>query len=176
MKFNKRVYIILVILVAILSSLLTFEVFYISEYRYQKSIEEVGVKSVEKIDYDLPEFTVVALGNYDTTITNEDVKDLDVYLIKAVTTDGYDNYYNEYVGIRLKDILRDRGLDEYNSITMNSNGGVSVRYDRDNIDDDVYIVFERSGIVFNSDEPVDLVSLNVYDKYFVQNLTSMNFS
>lgn len=55
-------------------------------------------------------------------------------------------------------------------------GGLSVRYDRDNIDDDVYIVFERSGIVFNSDEPVDLVSLNVYDKYFVQNLTSMNFS
>ena len=95
MKFNKRVYIILVILVAILSSLFTFGVFYISEYRYQKSIEEVGVKSVEKIDYDLPEFTVVALGNYDTTITNEDVKDLDVYLIKAVTTDGYDNYYNE---------------------------------------------------------------------------------
>lgn len=44
MKFNKRVYIILVILVAILSSLLTFGVFYISEYRYQKSIEEVGVK------------------------------------------------------------------------------------------------------------------------------------
>ena len=59
---------------------------------------------------------------------------------------------------------------------MNSNGGLSVRYDRDNIDDDVYIVFERSSIVFNEDEPVDLVSLNVYDKYFVQNLTSMNFS
>ena len=176
MKFNKKMYIILLVLVAILSSLITFGAFYISEYKFQKSIEEVGVKSIEKIDYTLPEFTVVALGNYDTTITNKDIEKLDKYLIKAVTTDGYDNYYNEYVGIRLKDILKDRGLEEYNTITMNSNGGLSVRYDKDNIDDDVYLVFERSGIIFNSDEPVDLVSLNVYDKYFVQNLTSMNFS
>lgn len=174
-KTNKKSIIISIVITFIVTLIMIFIILFINEYRNLKLTETTGIKNSKKIDYQLPNFAIVVNGLYDTTITNKDIEKVNVYSIGAVTTDGYVNTYNEYIGVKLKDILKERQLDQFNSITLKSNGGLSIVYEKKDIDDGVYLIFERNEVKLSKDEPVSIISLNVYERFSIDNLLVMEF-
>lgn len=143
--------------------------------KYSQLVEEPGIKDVVKVDYELPKFTILVAGIYDTTITNEDIKDLQVYEISAVMNDGIYKDYYYYNGVKLKDVLEKCDIKNYNNVTFKSGGKLQVTFAQDEINDDVYLTFDVDGYLRPSEEPVALLAPDFNSRYSISDVVTLEF-
>ena len=147
----------------------------VSKNKYKKLTETIGVKSAEKIKYEIPKFSLTIGGIYDNTITNVDCANLDVYKFKAVMDDGIYKRVYEYVGIKVEDVLEMANMDNYNKITFMSSGFLQVTYSKDEITDNTYFVFEVDGKTYEYPDSIALVNPELNARYSITGLARLNF-
>lgn len=123
----------------------------------------------------LPTFTfnIAVPQNGTTEITKESLKEKSIkaYEFAKDIDNDWETVTNDYIGIRLKDILEAYNLD-YESIEFYESDKYSVKYRKDDINDDVYVVFYRDGKSLGDTEPTALVSFK--DKWH-RSLTDFNY-
>lgn len=173
---NKRIIIVISVITVVALVLLGFLVYRgITISKHEKLIETIGVKDVQKINYELPKFTIVVDGIYDNTITSADIKNLDVYKIKAVMNDGIYKDDYDFVGVRVLDVLKLTKMEGFNSLTFKSSGKLQVTYDKGEITDNMYFVFEVDGYKYDASEPVALVNPDVNARYSISDIVKLTF-
>lgn len=149
----------------------------INEWRLDKLVEEVGVKELKEIDYEIPKFTLLTDGIYQTNISTGDFKDVvKTYEIKAVIEDEIEYEYAEYVGVKVKDMLYAYDMEDFKNIIFMSNGGLQVSFKKEEIVDDMFFVFEKNGIKFESGEEVSLLVPGLYERYSISNIVNIHFN
>lgn len=142
-------------------------------YIFLKSYE---VSELRKIDYELPDFTIVVTGIYDGTITNIDLEknDIPVYEFDAGMQTSWAIMTDRYVGVKLVDVFDTLGLTNFKDVKMYAPGKIELTYDAEEIDDKMFFVFERAG------EPIGEANVSLlatqYDyNYSVENLVKLTF-
>lgn len=174
----KKIYII--IITALVSSLLTvfgyWTVQRLNAPKYDDILNEpFGIKEIKKIDYDIPEFSIMATGLLLSMINNDTLKELPIYELSAVITDGIFKYENSYKGIKVSDLVAKLNFDDYNKIVFKSNGGLQVEYSKSDLDS-VFLVFEKNGYRYQVNEPIGLFNPNVYERYNITNIQKLEFT
>lgn len=180
MENNKRkiITIIITILVSVgITLLITSLISQTKSKKDQNFLKEARVISTEKMsNYNLSDFSIVFTGTQNLSFTNKDVSKMDIYKIKAIVNDIDNNKkYNEYIGIKFKDILKSKNINAFTKITAYTDDGISIEYDFANIDDNSYIIFERNNHNLSHNSKVGLINLNFNSKYYIDGLTKINF-
>ena len=137
--------------------------------------EEGKVVEVNSTTTTVPKFTVGTLGLYDGGFSNESLKDAKVYEIKATMNDGYSEETHVYKGYRLTEILKLLEINSYNEITFSSTGTLNVKFYNNEINDDVYLFFERDGIYLEK-APLNLLVPSEPARYSIQNVTTLRIA
>jgi hypothetical protein len=164
---------IVIVLIIALSSLLIYKNKVNKDY--DKLTETIGIKKIEKIDYKLPKFSILVSGIYDNTITDVDCKDLDVYSFQAIMDDGIYKQAHKYIGIKVNDVLKMAYMDSFNKLTFMSSGFLQVAYSREEITDNVYLVFSVDGHEYEGPEPMALLNPDVNARYSVTGIVKFLF-
>lgn len=148
----------------------------INTLRINNLVKEVGVKEIKEINYDIPKFTILTDGIYQTNISMVDFKDVvKTYEIKAVLEDEIEYEYAEYVGVKVKDLLYSYDMEDFEKLTFQSNGGLQVTFKKEEIVDDMFLVFEKNGQKFESGEEVSLLVPDLYARYSISNVINLYF-
>lgn len=126
----------------------------------------------------VPDFTLEITGTYKGTVTNETLKQLEVpiYEFDANINNGWDLEINHYRGIKLKDLLERMGFTEYASIKFNAHQHKTVEYNKDVIDDKLYLIFYTDRKASQTDHTLSLLSIDKLYEYSVEELANMVFS
>lgn len=145
------------------------------ENKYSKQVDKSGLKEAKEIKGEIPEFAITVQGIYDSSITDKDIKDLKIYEISAVMTDGvYSDLYT-YTGVKLNDILNSFDYNDYRNITFKSNGNLQVTFSKEEINDNMYLVFSVDGYMLPEEEPVNLLNTELNSRYSIGNVVRMDF-
>ncbi len=171
--------IITVIITAVVSvglTMLCVNLYNVNEKNsYKDQTEKLGIKETKEVDFEIPDFAIILEGIYDSTITDEDVKELKVYEISTVMTDGvYTDLYT-YKGIKLIDAFNLFDYSDYNNLIVKSNGNLQVTYSKEEITDNMYLVFSVDGHMLPAEEPVNLLNPDLNSRYSIGNVVSMQF-
>lgn len=142
---------------------------------YQEMLKEPGIVNVEEITFDFPKIHLSMDGIYFAPIAYEDIKDIQAYDISAVISDAVSKELYTYEGIKVKDLFAKYEIDDYKSVTFQSSGKLQVIFDKDEITDDMYLVFSRDGIKFPVDEPVGLLCPSLDARYSLTDIVSLHF-
>lgn len=142
----------------------------------QKKLGTTGITDYASLEtYDMVDFNLTLSGTHNKELTAIDFDGLPIYEFEAVTTDGYTNVMNEYVGVLLKDFLYRFSISDYQVLTFKAAGGLSITYKAEEVDDNIFIIFERNG------EPLDFVTnsigimdLTVLSRYNLDGLMEIN--
>ncbi len=137
--------------------------------------EEGKVVEVNNTTTTVPKFTVGTLGLYDGGFNNESLKDAKVYEITATMNDGYSEETHTYKGYRLTEVLKLLEINSYNEITFSSTGTLNVKFYNNEINDDIYLFFERDGIYLEK-APLNLLVPNEPARYSIQNITTLKIA
>ena len=138
-------------------------------------IVERGIKDVKEVDYTLPKFVVSISGIYDSTLTNEDIKDLKTYEIAAVMDESYENEYHTYKGVKMLDILNYYGIDDFNKVYFRASGKLQVEFSKEEITDDMYFVFTKDGKSIKSGESGGLLIPSINARYSITDVVTFSF-
>lgn len=181
-KLEKQTIFILmgaIIITAVLSILLTKSY---EKYKTQKLIsnynnvtENIGINAIQKVDYTLPEFSITVMGSYVGNITNEDLKNLDVYGMYVTMTNGDTKTLKKCVGIKVKDILSLKQFTDYNNIIFKSDSGLQVSYTKDQINDNVFLIFTKNDDSVR-DEKVAVLGVDRLSRYSIPNILRIDFN
>lgn len=176
---KKSIYII--IISALVSSLLTTFAYWLINQptRENNNIVKADVAEirVKEIDYDIPDFTMSAIGLVKKAIIKETVNNIQAYEISADISDCIYLRHYTYKGIKVKDVITSiaKNYDDYNKVIFKSTGGLQVEYQKEEINDDLFFVFEKDGIKYPATQEVALLNPTVYDRYNITNVKILNF-
>lgn len=126
---------------------------------------EVGVRDLKTYDKEqLPNFTIT-IGNPNAkdplVITKEDIieKNVVAYEFKGSIDNNWKIVENDYVGIRLTDLFeaydvtyKDLDIDFYELESYN------VKYNKDEINEDMFLIFSKDGEHIGNIEPIAMMS------------------
>ena len=88
----------------------------------------------------------------------------------GIYKDDYD-----FVGVRVLDVLKLTKMEGFNSLTFKSSGKLQVTYDKGEITDNMYFVFEVDGYKYDASEPVALVNPDVNARYSISDIVKLTF-
>ena len=137
--------------------------------------EEGKVVEVNNTTTTVPKFTVGTLGLYDGGFNNESLKDAKVYEIEAVVNDGYSETTHKYKGFKMTELLKLLEIESYSQIKFSSNGGLDVTFMNNEVDDNVFLFFERDGIYLEK-APINLLVPTEPARYSIQNVKTITIS
>lgn len=137
--------------------------------------EKGKVVSVNEIKTTLPEFTVGTMGLYDGGFNNESLKDAKVYEIEAVVNDGYSETTHKFKGFKVKELLSSLEINSFSQIKFSSNGGLDVSFMNNEVDDNMFLFFERDGIYLKN-APLNLLVPTEPARYSIQNVRTISIS
>ena len=103
-----------------------------------------SVANVKESNIDLPEFNVVVRGLYSGNITNKDIleKGIKIYNFDASATYNWGFMFNNYIGIKLSDVLTQMNYNNYNEIVfVGNNGKLNITFKKEEITDKAFLVF-----------------------------------
>lgn len=106
---------------------------------------------------------------------NESIKDAKVYEIEAVVNDGYSETTHKYKGFKMTELLKLLEIESYSQITFSSNGGLDVTFMNNEVDDNVFLFFERDGIYLEK-APINLLVPTEPARYSIQNVKTITIS
>ena len=89
--------------------------------------------------------------------------------------DGYSEETHTYKGYRLTEVLKLLEINSYNEITFSSTGTLNVKFYNNEINDDIYLFFERDGIYLEK-APLNLLVPNEPARYSIQNITTLKIA
>ncbi len=89
--------------------------------------------------------------------------------------DGIYKDYYRYHGIRLKELLNLYEIKDYNNITFRSEGRLQVTFLKEEINDDVFLIFDVDGFQFEEDDPVGLLAVDYNLRYSITDVVSLMF-
>lgn len=168
-----------IIITACVSILLTLGCVFLTNKlesnKHNNLIAERGIKDVKEVDYTLPKFVVSISGIYDSTLTNEDIKDLKTYEIAAVMDESYENEYHTYKGVKMLDILNYYGIDDFNKVYFMASGKLQVEFSKDEITDDMYFVFTKDGKNIKAGESGGLLIPSINGRYSITDVVMFSF-
>ena len=67
-------------------------------------------------------------------------------------------------------------MEDFKNIIFMSNGGLQVSFKKEEIVDDMFFVFEKNGIKFESGEEVSLLVPGLYERYSISNIVNIHFN
>lgn len=125
----------------------------------------------------IPDFTLEITGTYSGTITNEVVKEMEipVYEFDAKVDNGWDKVTNHYRGIKLLDLFEKAGFQEYKSIEFMAHENKTVTYQKDEIDENLYLIFYKNRGNEDERNNLSLFALKNKQKFSVENLATIDF-
>ncbi len=144
----------------------------------KKPIPETDVGKVVDIfatTQTAPSFSVGTMGLYDGGFNNESLKDLKVYDIKAIMNDGYEEETHSYKGYKVKEVLSALEINSYEKLVFSSNGGLNVTFYASEVDDNMFLFFERDGIRLDN-APINLLVPTQPARYSIQNVQTISIS
>lgn len=137
---------------------------------------DVGkVVDIFAINITAPSFSVGTAGLYDGGFNNESLKNVKIYDIKAVMNDGYEEETHSYKGYKVKEILSALEIDSYEKLEFSSNGGLNVTFYLNEVDDNMFLFFERDGIRLEN-APINLLVPTQPARYSIQNVQTLTIS
>lgn len=179
---KKSIY--LMILVAIISSLITVFVT-ITCYKMNNQNEEQKTFNiitsnntpiqVKNITYTPQGFVIRATGLVNAIISHETIKGLKVYEFTTGLTDHIKGNENTYKGVKLSEVIKLVKVSDYQKITLKSNSGKEAEYKINEIDDSLFIVFEKNDIPNSENEPLSFMDLNICDCYNIDGVNNIMF-
>ncbi|MBE6140681.1 MAG: hypothetical protein E7172_04005 [Firmicutes bacterium] len=144
--------------------------------RYNNLVSKTGVVLYDKVDYQLPKFLILVNGIFEDSIAPVDLEPLDTFLIGAVTTDGFTNEINDYHVIKVKDLFYYYDFMEYNSVTFKTDGFLEVTLQKNEIDDDVFLTFDKNGYEYPEHQKVGLLIPKKDIRYSITNIEEITFN
>lgn len=139
------------------------------------------IQDLKASSKEMPDFTIVIKGLEDDTITKEDIKDIKMYdFVVDVTAYDIDPetevYREKWTGIKFNDVLSKKGITTYDAIDFKSTGNITVTYEKEEINDKLYLVFYRNDVLLSDSEdtPVMLFATNLKNRYWVPSLTRID--
>ena len=76
------------------------------------------------------------------------------------------------MAFKLKEIFDSLGIKSYSEVKFSSNGGLNVTFSKDEIDDNVFLFFERDSIYLEK-APINLLVPNEPARYSIQNVQTI---
>ena len=150
------------------------------------NLKDAKIKEIQNLkesNLEIPRFTIVVKGEVEGTITHLLINDLQMYefTVDVPTYDLDENsrvYRDTFVGVKLKDVLEKKGITEFSSIDFKGTGKITVRYLENEINDTMYIVFYRNGLLLSESEesPAMLISPTLRTRYWVPSLVRMDIN
>lgn len=177
MNIKKTIIIVIIsVIISVSLSLLGVKIYNsVNHKKYTNLISEAGLYRVDSVEYKLPEFAIKFDGIYNEVVTNESISSLPVYEIDAVMNDGIYKDYYRYHGIRLKELLNLYEIKDYNNITFRSEGRLQVTFLKEEINDEVFLIFDVDGFQFEEDDPVGLLAVDYNLRYSITDVVSLMF-
>lgn len=177
---NKKNTIILIATVLTVIALVAVIFFIFNRNREDEKLELNlhEVANVEKKEVEIPDFTIVVNGSYEGSITDEDLKKYGVqtYEFDAAIDNDWETVTNHYAGVKLKDVFEAMQIKSYETIDIKAPGRITVQYTKDEVSDNVYIIFTRDGQRIEEDEAITIISFDYKYRYAVANVSEMVFS
>lgn len=167
--------IITVIISVVVTLGLVFGVNLISKVSYNKKVEERGIKSIKEVEYSIPRIEISIKGIYNSYLSEENLKDVKVYEIEAVMDDTIENTLYTYKGVRITDILSKYNITDYTSITFKANDGLQVLFRKNEINENMFLVFNRDGKDYKVGEGAALLVPDLNARYSITNVSTLTF-
>lgn len=147
--------------------------------QYDAKIGEI--QNLKETNKTIPDFVIDIKGIEDGSITKEDLNDIKVYDfdvdVTAYDLDPASDVYREnWTGVKVSDVLKKKGIEKFDSIDFKSTGNLTVRYNKEEINDKLYLVFYRNGeeLKNTEDTPVMLFAVDLKNRFWVPSLTRMD--
>lgn len=127
-------------------------------------------------EIEIPDFTLEIGGVYEGMFSSDDIinNDIPIYDFDAKMLTSYGMKTNHYVGIELKDVLDFMETDTYTHIYFSDGKKAYSTYTKDEISDDMYLVFYRDGKKID-DAVVSFLAVGVDYSFSVEDLHRIDF-
>ena len=146
-----------------------------------KELKLGEINNIKESTKEMPVFTIVIKGLKETTITEKDLKDLKMYdfetNIRKNDLDGNTELYtSSFTGVKLKEALEKKNIKDFDSIDFKAVGNLTVRYSKEELTDEMYLVFYKDGKSLKATEDTEVMLLvpSLKNRYWVPSLTRMD--
>ena len=183
-KKGKKIYVIVIIIIIVIL-LVVLGVSFFKNYKSEllnKCPEEPAINlEAKKIDnikaYDgkLSEFYIAFTGLYEYVVTYKDINNSNVtiYEFDANIKTSWEVKRDHYVGVKLTDVLKFKGINSYVAMQFIGAGRISVEYLKNEIEEgDVYLVVSRNFESINNAK-VSLLGIKYNYIYSIEDLTQI---
>jgi len=172
---RKNIYIM--ILVATISSFITVVCYWtINQKKYlQFNTSNINSIEVKKITYEPQGFAIRAEGLINDIISHETIKDIPLYEFTTGLSDHIKNNENTYKGVKINEVIKKINIDNYEKVIIKSTSGQEVEYNKNEIDDNIYLLFEKNSMPYPENEPVSFIDLKICDCYTIDSIHSIAF-
>lgn len=146
-----------------------------------KKVEQYSkskISNVVEVNTELPNFTIRINGIYYEEINETSVREkgVSVYEFDGKIFNGWETKENRYTGIRVTELFRAFGYDEYNEVVFDAVMGTptssSTLLNKSRISDECYLVFLRDGKPLEEYEPVSFIP---FDKNYMSRVENLEF-
>lgn len=117
----------------------------------------------------------VAIGGSDIIINNDFLKknNIPIYKFEAGIVYKIVLVTEQFVGVKLNDVLKALSITNYNAIEFIGAEFVSILYTKNKISDKTYLVFSKNGEQI-SEKGINMLSIDYAYNYSVENLVQIN--
>lgn len=124
---------------------------------------------------DIPEFKITISGGLTGEVTNEDLANMSVlvYEFNAGIDNGWNTVTNHYVGIKVKELLDASDITDFTEVTFEATNKASITYFKDEITDNMYIVFMKDGKAISDKKTAMLLATDYDYNYSLKELTNI---
>ena len=139
------------------------------------------IQNLVESNKEMPKFSISVMGLIDDTITNEDLKNLKIYDFEVDVTaydldPNSDVYHEKWSGVKLSEVLAKKNIENYDSLDFKATGNLTVTYTKEEINDNLYLVFYRNEVLLSEteDTPIMLFAADLKNRFWVPSLTRID--
>lgn len=179
MKKNKKIFILITIFILVI---VIISLIYIGTNKKINNLDKGTIANLKPISSKFPEFTIIldkqgeSNGMDLTEITLKD-KAIQNYEFEAGIYNGWETKTDRYRGSRLKDIIEKIEVGEYTGLTFYTNNKQSVTYKKEDITENVFLIYKRNGkdIRQNEKNAITLLRVDKDYNYSLENIFGIIF-
>lgn len=118
--------------------------FFLSGCSKKTNDEELNkIQNLTESPKEIPDCIFFIKGVYDYIITKDDLKNLNMYNFTVKTKNEKNKIEtNTYAGIRLKDVLKEKTIDKYETLNMRGDNVITIFNNQ--VSDDIYLIFYKN--------------------------------